>query len=511
MPEESPLRGGRSPCRQKRAGRPAPRGPGRFCADDPDALARIRAALERADYAKRAVEVRKQGSGTGAATDAHPLIRMFSRAQALDEDTARRALDSLPLEKWAEAGLIALRDGMAQPLVKLATYQGLVVASDIDWGPAAAAESDVVMGLTSSTLWLAHFTIRRASRLTLDLGTGTGVQAMLAARHSERVIASDLNPRALEFARFNAGLNGISNIEFVEGDLFEPVEGTKFDLVVCNPPFVISPGCQFLYRDNPLDGDAFVERVVHQIPRFLAEGGFGQIVCDWVQSAGQPWHLRLMRWCQRKGCDAWVLRAQTKHPERYAQSNLMGYEGAELENAHADWMAHFERKGVQQIAFGVITLRRASGRPNWFSADDLLPRLPVGAGSDVERGFALRDFLSTRREDRALLAARLRAPPHLRVEPQLEPKSGGWALKGARLSLTSGLSHPRRVDPALTRIVLGCDGSRPLGELLSEVASAQGQSTDRLVARLLSAVRQMIAHGFLWPVASNERRPPPRA
>jgi hypothetical protein len=218
-----------------------------------------------------------------------------------------------------------------------------------------------------------------------------------------------------------------------------------------------------------------------------------------------------MPWCQRQGCDAWVLRAQTKHPERYARSNLKGTERAALDRVHSDWMAHFERQGIEQIGFGVITLRRASGRPNWFSADDLLPRLPAGAGSEVERGFALRDVLSTRRDDRALLAARLRPPPHLRVDPQLEPKPGGWALRGARLSLTSGLSHPRRVDPALTRVVLGCDGSRSLGELLSEVGSAQGQSADRLAPGLLSAVRQMIAHGFLWPVASNERRPPPRA
>jgi methylase of polypeptide subunit release factors len=515
MPKESPRRAARGPSPHKRARRPArakrtrraPRGPGRFCANDPDSLAQLRAALAGADYATLAVATRNRNSGTGPASDGHPLIRMFLHAQALDEDSARRALDPLPLEKSAEAGLIALKDGMAEPRVKLAAHQGLVVASDTDWGPAAAAESDVVMGLTSSTLWLAHFTVRRNARLTLDLGTGTGFQAMLAARHSERVIATDLSPRALEFARFNARLNGIPNIEFVEGDLFEPVEGRKFDLVVCNPPFVISPGCEYLYRDNPLDGDAFVERIVREIPRFLAEGGFGQIVCDWAQAAGQPWHLRLVPWCQRTGCDAWVMRAQTKRRESYARSNLKGYEGAELEKAYSDWMAHFERAGVEQIGFGVITLRRASGRPHWFSADEVPPRLPLGAGSDVERGFALRDFLSTRRGDRALLAARLRPPPHLRIEPQLEPKPGGWALQGARLSMTRGLSHARRLDSALTRIVLRCDGRRSMGELLSEVASAQGLSADRLAPGLLSGVRQLVALGFLWPVAGSERRP----
>ena len=64
---------------------------------------------------------------------------------------------------------------------------------------------------------------------------------MLTVSHSERVLAMDVNPRALDFARFNARLNGISNVEFIEGDLFGSLEGEKFDLVVSNPPFVISP------------------------------------------------------------------------------------------------------------------------------------------------------------------------------------------------------------------------------------------------------------------------------
>ena len=77
--------------------------------------------------------------------------------------------------------------------------------------------------------------------LARSIGPGCGIQALLAAKHSERVVATDVNPRALAFAAFNAALNGIDKIEFRLGDGFAPVEGESFDLIVSNPPYVISP------------------------------------------------------------------------------------------------------------------------------------------------------------------------------------------------------------------------------------------------------------------------------
>ena len=57
---------------------------------------------------------------------------------------------------------------------------------------------------------------------TLDLGTGSGYLAILAARHSGHVLGTDLNARAVAMARFNAQLNRLGNVELAEGNLFEP-------------------------------------------------------------------------------------------------------------------------------------------------------------------------------------------------------------------------------------------------------------------------------------------------
>ena len=77
----------------------------------------------------------------------------------------------------------------------------------------------------------------------LDLGTGSGIFALFAAQQkAAEVIATDINSKAVNYARENARINGLAGrIEFHQGNLFEPVEGRKFNLIICNPPFVPTP------------------------------------------------------------------------------------------------------------------------------------------------------------------------------------------------------------------------------------------------------------------------------
>jgi release factor glutamine methyltransferase len=73
----------------------------------------------------------------------------------------------------------------------------------------------------------------------LDIGTGSGVCAIFAARHARRVVAVDINRAAVRCAGINAHLNDLEHrIEVRHGDLFAPVAGERFDLIVFNPPFL---------------------------------------------------------------------------------------------------------------------------------------------------------------------------------------------------------------------------------------------------------------------------------
>ena len=93
-----------------------------------------------------------------------------------------------------------------------------------------------VASFTPTAYWLASLTPRRRVHRALDIGTGNGVHALLAAAHADEVIATDVNPRALAFTRISAALNGLDNVETRLGSLFEPVAGETFGLITCNAP-----------------------------------------------------------------------------------------------------------------------------------------------------------------------------------------------------------------------------------------------------------------------------------
>ncbi|MGZ8740637.1 MAG: methyltransferase, partial [Gaiellaceae bacterium] len=146
------------------------------------------------------------------------------------------------------------------------TFEGLEIASD----PAEREyEEDFVLGAGPASRLLARLTIRQHANAVLDLGTGSGVQALLASRHADRVVAVDVNSRALAIGELNARSNGIVNVEWRKGSWLEPVWGERFDLVVSNPPYVISPDSSYSYRDSGEHMDALVLRLLVEIPGVL--------------------------------------------------------------------------------------------------------------------------------------------------------------------------------------------------------------------------------------------------
>src|SRR5438477_3867539 len=139
-----------------------------------------------------------------------------------------------------ECGLLQRKGDDLVPLAMLLHFDGFLVASD---HASALYNKDVEMVLwpNPTSKFLARFAVRHHSRATLDLGTGSGIISLGASRHSDVVVATDLNERAVACARFNARLNEVANIEVMAGDCFEPVKGRRFDLILSNPPFFITP------------------------------------------------------------------------------------------------------------------------------------------------------------------------------------------------------------------------------------------------------------------------------
>src|SRR5205823_5407550 len=151
-----------------------------------------------------------------------------------------------------DSGLLsALGDDLISP-VMLAPFEQFLVASDPMLKAESQEHSDLVLWPNPTTWLLSRFTIRKTFDSALDLGTGCGMQALAASAHTARVTGTDLNPRAINFAEFNARLNGVERVEFLTGDTFAPLDSRTFDLIVSNPPFFVSPFNRDMFCDNSM-------------------------------------------------------------------------------------------------------------------------------------------------------------------------------------------------------------------------------------------------------------------
>jgi hypothetical protein len=381
--------------------------------------------------------------------------------------------------------------------------EDLVVACDPDYdGEDGAAEAAHVTGVNPPAVLLAKMTVRRKVGATLDVGTGGGIQALLAARHSDRVVGTDVNPRALQFAAFNATLNGFTNIEWRLGSLFEPVRGEHFDLIVANPPYVISPESQYLFRDSGLPGDSICRQWVSDAPRHLREGGFAQALISWIPGE-EHWAQPLREWVQRRGADAWLLHYSTDDPLTHAAkwnqpqyaSDLVGFAGA-LDR----WLDYYRSSGIERIAFGAVAMRRCTGRPNWVRADEVVSPDITPAGDHIERVFAAHDRLAEMSDDTSLLEERCTLTPDHRLDQSLSCRDGAWHVEASTLGITRGLGFRGPISADTLRLLGLLDGQRTVGAALAENVSAMelppGDHATYITAAL-PLLRRLIELGFL--------------
>ena len=491
-----------------------------FDVSDPEEFARMREVLLKADFHERGlIEVLGPVQLPAQAGKELPhflhltrpgrpldiLIRLFVAGAPVEETAAREALAPMPLETWVRAGLVRLRDGSVQGRVRLQPCRGMVLACDYADFREPGGSLEQVMGITASSMTLADFAVRRPCRTALDVGSGNGIQAFLASAHSQQVWGVDRCGRSIEFARFNAGLNGIANCEFIEGDAFEPVRDRTFDLVVSNPPFAVTPSFRYMYRDSGVELDGFCRNLVRQAPELLNEGGMFQICCDWVHLSGADWKERLAGWFEGSGCDVWVLRTETQGAADYARVWVRDTE-QETEQGSArlydEWVSYYQVKGVEAVSNGLIVMRRASGRANWLRIEEMPDGSGGPVGESVAAGFELHDFLDTVRADEAFLGEKLRVSPLVRLEDVCEPVGGAWRVASASIRLVRGLTYSSPVDLRLAGLVARCDGQRPVRDLLVELAVATNSDLEKIRPNCLALLRQLVERGFLLPPGS---------
>jgi hypothetical protein len=429
------------------------------------------------------------------------LVRFFASGVEVAEGQLARALGRRLVAALERAGVLRREGERVYSPFQILPYQGLLVFGD---GRGSERRRNVVASVPSAARALAHLTWRRGAGSALDLGTGSGLQGLLAARHCRRVVATDVNPRAVAFARLNARLNELDNVEVRHGSWFDPVASERFDLIVSNPPYVISPDNTLLFRDSGLERDELCRLLVSGAPAFLNEGGLAQISCNWVlpREQEEDWSVAPATWASGNEQSALILRYSSVEAARYA-ANWSGSTAPKTSRSAAleRWIDYFDREGIGAIADGAVSVRRDPRAKQWLLARDALGGPRREAGTQVGRIFAGQDYLQRVRDDEALLGEHLRPAEGIRLDQALRyTEGGGYLPEPTLLHFPSALPLETTLDPHVMRIVIACDGRRPLGETIERISSELGVEAGWLRALALPTLRDAIGLGFLTAV-----------
>ena len=413
-----------------------------------------------------------------------------------------RALPGL-LDPLCVAGLLERSVGTVRARLDVRPYAD----DDHDWwvvsdltpgldGSPTRTVSDHVLGISSASSSLAQLTVRRPVGRALDLGTGCGVQGLHLAGHARHVVATDVNRRALAVTRLNARLNGVE-LDVREGSLYEPVRREEFDLVVTNPPFVVSPatGERLVYRDSGFPGDEMVRHVVTGAAGHLAPGGVAQVLANWVHEDGLPWQDRVSGWLG-EGLDAWVVQREVLDPAQYVELWLRdaGHDrSADYVARYDGWLRWFEEQGISGVGMGWLVLRRpAQPREPVVRLEEWPYEVEQPLGTEIADWLDRVEVLSGL-DDESLLARSWQTRPDVRQETvgaPGEPDPEVIVLRQQR-----GFRRARQADTVEAALVGASDGDLPAGRLLEAIGDLLEQPVD--AAAGAATVRGLVADGFL--------------
>jgi methylase of polypeptide subunit release factors len=442
-------------------------------------------------------------------TPLETLVRLFLLQQPVPH---ARVEAFLPVPACVESGwLLPTGEDEVAATVDVRPYGGPAgedwfIVSDLGCavggaGGIGSKDEGVVLGVGGASTTLAGITVRTPVSAALDLGAGSGIQALHAAQHATRVTATDVNPRALHITALTLALSAAPAADLREGSLFEPVrDDEKYDLIVSNPPFVISPGARLTYRDGGMGGDDLCRSLVQGAGERLNDGGFAQFLANWQHVEGEDWQDRLRSWVPR-GCDAWIVQREVQDITQYAELWLRDagdHRGDEAAyQAHYDaWLDEFEARKVKAVGFGWITLRRTTAAEPVITVEEWPHPVEQPLGDTVVAHFERLDYLRAH-DDAALLTGRFRLVTEVVQEQVGLP--GAEDPEHVVLRQHRGMRRATKVDTVGAGFAGVCDGSLTAGRILDAIAQLVGEDPVLLRDRTPAQIRLLVEQGFLEP------------
>jgi len=383
--------------------------------------------------------------------------------------------------------------------VALYPIRDLLIASDRWSNPDHSARQmfpDIVYpALTKSAKQFIDFTSFDPCDDFLELCAGTAPAALLVARSAQNVWATDIAERSIDFAKFNAALNGIRNVNFALGDLFQPVEGRTFDRIAAHPPYVpVLKPAEIFYGGGEV-GEEITKRIVAELPAKLKPGG--RLYCRTLgtERPGQSFEQRIREWLGEKQADFDVALfvLQNLEPRQFALEETVTKNGGKEQ--FAQWESLFRRNDVHDLVIGIVLIQRHTDQRPAFTI-----RRTIGTATPAAAlEWAMRWEAEMQREGAAerLLQAKLMAAPGIQVMVRHTLRDGEISPENFTLSIELPFATDCKVQPWMALLLPRCDGKTTVADLF-EIAKQNGwivpQTPAAEFSRLLAT---LISGGFL--------------
>ncbi|MGB7232732.1 MAG: class I SAM-dependent methyltransferase, partial [Candidatus Acidiferrum sp.] len=395
--------------------------------------------------------------------------------------------------------------------VALYPIRDLYLASDRwnnpDHSPRPMFPDIVYPALTKSAKQFLNYMSFEPCESFLELCAGTAPAALLASRTAKNVWATDIAERSLEFAKFNAALNGISNVNFALGDLFQPVDGQMFDRIAAHPPYVpVLKPAEIFYGGGEV-GEEITKRIIAGLPDRLKPGG--RFYCRTLGTVrpNQSFETRIREWLGEKQAefDVAVFVLQDLEPRQFALEETLNKNGGREE--YAQWEKLFTRNDVRQLLLGVVVIQRTSEPRPVFTM-----RRTMGSGTTAATlDRAMRWEAEMQKEDafEKLLRSTPVATPGIEIIVRHVLRDGEIAPENFTLSIETPFATDCKVQPWMAMLLPRCDGKTTVAEMF-EAAKTNGwivpetpaEEFCRLLATLISG-GFLQTEGFRLPAAAG--------